>query len=470
MRVLERSTKLTLAAALVSAAVTLGVTVLPFVRFAYRSIGAHVALETAAGLIALLTAFLLALRLRRTRRVTDALLVFAMTLFGLRNLVLSVVPEIASVGQLDPSWGPLAGQVVATAALAAAAFVGDRHVRSPKRAAMLAVAWGAGIVAAIALVDAVFGLAVEFDPGLSPESSERPRVVGPPAVAGLQLASALLLGAASVAFLRRSRRDADELTAWFAIACAVGAFARLNYFLFPSLFSEWVYTGDVLRLGFYLLVLLGAAREIASWQRDRERLAVLEERRRVARDLHDGLAQELSFIATQAHRVALHDGAEAPAARAVAAAAARALDEARAAVSALSGVADQPLGEVVSRAAQEVAGRVGVDLRLDLQSELAVPATTSVAVMRVVREAIVNAERHGGARVVSITVRGDDGLRLAIVDDGSGFDVARALERPPRIDAGFGLLGMRERVESLGGRLRIDSTPGDGTRIEVSFP
>ncbi len=467
---LDRATKVTLAAALASAVITLGVTVLPFVRFAYRSIGAHVALETAAGLIALLAAFLLALRLRRTRSLTDALLVFAMTLFGLRNIMLAVVPEIAVPGQLAPSWGPLAAQLVATCALAAAPLVGDRQVRDPRRASLIAIAAAAAIVAVIGFVDAVVGLPVAIDPELSPESSERPRVVGPAPVAGLQLVSVLLFATASIAFLRRSRRDDDELTAWFAVACAVGAFARLNYFLFPSLLSAWVYTGDLLRLGFYLLVLCGAAREIASWQRDRERLAVLDERRRVARDLHDGLAQELSFIATQAHRVALQDGPEAAAARAVAAAAARALDEARAAVSALSGVADQPLDEMVAQAAQEVAGRVGVDLRLDLRTGVVVPAATRVAVMRVVREAIVNAERHGGARVVSVTVRGEDGLRLAIVDDGSGFDVATVLRQPPKIDAGFGLVGMRERVESLGGRLRIASTPGGGTRIEVSLP
>jgi signal transduction histidine kinase len=468
--VLERSTKLTLVAALVSAAITLGVTVLPFVRFAYRSSPAHVALETAAGLIALLAAFLLALRLRRTRRESDALLVFAMTLFGVGNLMLAVVPAIATPGRLAPTWGPLAGQLVATAALATASFGSDRRLPDPSRASAIAVGAGVAVIALIAGGDALFDLPLAIDPGLSPESSNRPRFVGNAAVLSVLLVSVLLFAAASVAFLRRSRRDGDELMAWFAIACAVGAFARVNYFMFPSLFSEWVYTGDLLRLGFYLLVLVGAAGEIASWQRDRERLAVVEERRRVARDLHDGLAQELTFIANQAHRVATRDGADPAAARAVAAAAGRALDEARAAVSALSGVADQPLDEVVARAAQEVAGRVGVDLRLDVEADVTVPAATRVALMRVVREAIVNAERHGGARVVSVTVRGESGLRLAIVDDGRGFDVDQVLRRPPKIDAGFGLVGMRERVESLGGRLRIASAPGQGTRIEVSLP
>ena len=467
---LERSTRITVAAALASAAITFAISVLPFTRFAYRSIPAHVALETAAGLIALLASFLLALRLRRTRKVSDALLVFALALFGLRNLILSVLPEIATPDRLAPTWAPLAGQLVATVALCVAAFVPEGRVRSPRHATVVALASATGIVVAIGLSDIIIDLPLGIDPQLSPESSRRPRVVGNPIVLGFQLFSVLLFAAATVGFLRRSHREADELTAWFAVACAVGGFARLNYFLFPSLFSEWLYTGDILRLGFYLLVLIGAAREITSWQLDRERLAVVEERRRVARELHDGLAQELSFIANQAQRISSHDSADAPLARAVAAAARRALDEARAAVSALTGAEQQPLDEVVAEAAQEAAGRAGVALRLDVPSGIAVGAPTRVAVMRIVREAIVNAERHGGAGNISVTIRHEDGLRLAIADDGCGFDVARAMQRAPRIDGGFGLVGMRERVESLGGRLRIASAPGRGTRIEVIIP
>jgi signal transduction histidine kinase len=467
---LERSTRMTVAAALVSAAITLAISVLPFTRFAYRSIPAHVALETAAGLIALLAAFLLALRLRRTRKLSDALLVFALALFGLRNLILSVLPEIATPDRLAPTWAPLAGQLVATVALCAAAFVPERRLYSPRRATAVALGSAAGVVFALGLSDIVVDLPLGIDPQLSPESSGRPRVVGNPVVLGVQLVSVLIIAAAMVGFLRRSRREADELTAWFAVACAVGAFARLNYFLFPSLFTEWFYTGDILRLGFYLLVLTGAAREIASWQLDRERLAVVEERRRVARELHDGLAQELSFIANQAQRISSHDGADVPSARAVAAAAQRALDEARAAVSALTGAEQQPLDEVVAEAAQEAAGRAGVALQLDVPTGIAVGAPTRVAVMRIVREAIVNAERHGRAATISVTVRHDGGLHLAIADDGCGFDVAWAMEQAPRIDGGFGLVGMRERVESLGGRLRIASAPGRGTRIEVILP
>jgi signal transduction histidine kinase len=467
---LERTTRITVAAALASAAITLAISVLPFTQFAYRSLPAHVALETAAGLIALLASFLLALRLRRTRRVSDALLVFALALFGLRNLVLAVLPEIATPDRLAPTWAPLAGQLVATVALSVAAFVPERRLRSPQHATAVALGAASGIVVVIGLSDIVVDLPLGIDPQLSPESSQRPRVVGNPVVLGVQLFSVLLFAAATVGFLRRSRREADELTAWFAVACAVGAFARLNYFLFPSLFSEWIYTGDVLRVGFYLLVLTGAAREVTSWQLDRERLAVVEERRRVARELHDGLSQELSFIANQAQRISAHDGADAPSARAVAAAARRALDEARAAVSALTGAEQPPLDEVVAEAARDAAGRAGVALELDVPTGIAVGAQTRVAVMRIVREAIANADRHGGAGTISVTIRHDGDLRLAIADDGCGFDVAHAMQQAPRIDGGFGLIGMRERVESLGGQLRIASAPGQGTRIEVSIP
>ena len=171
---------------------------------------------------------------------------------------------------------------------------------------------------------------------------------------------------------------------WFAAGAILAAFASLNYLFFPSLYSDWVYTGDFLRLGFYLLVLVGTGREIQTYWRRLADVAVLEERRRIARDLHDGLAQELAFIAAETRG---------PASKA----AERALDESRRAIAALTRPVDEPLHVALVQAAEEVAHRVGTQIRFEGETVSTVPGDTREALIRIVREAVTNAARHGGA-------------------------------------------------------------------------
>jgi signal transduction histidine kinase len=76
-----------------------------------------------------------------------------------------------------------------------------------------------------------------------------------------------------------------------------------------------------------------------------------------------------------------------------------------------------------------------------------------------VREAITNVGRHAQASTVRVTVEATDGFLLEIADDGCGFD--------PSQNGGFGLTGMKERAESVGGTFELDTSPGAGTRIRV---
>ena len=108
-------------------------------------------------------------------------------------------------------------------------------------------------------------------------------------------------GFAAVGFGRRAVDRGSELSLWLANACVLAAFARLHYFMFPSLYSEWVYTGDFFRLGFYVLLVIGAAREIARLQRG----AAEQPCSRSGggwRVSSDGVAQEPGFIAIQAEQ------------------------------------------------------------------------------------------------------------------------------------------------------------------------
>jgi signal transduction histidine kinase len=241
----------------------------------------------------------------------------------------------------------------------------------------------------------------------------------------------------------------------------VAAFSRLNYFLFPSLYSEWVYAGDFLRLAFYGLILAGALREIVTYQRELAEVAVHRERRRIARELHDGLAQELVFISGQARRLS---GADGPVAAHIAAAASRALDESRHAIATLARPVDAPLAGSLAQAAEEVAARAGVRLELDLVPGIQASDAVHDALMRIVREAVGNAIRHGGAKQVRIRLTESDGVRMSVEDDGTGFPG----HQPD--GTGFGLVSMRERAQALGGTFELARGTDGGVRVEVWLP
>jgi signal transduction histidine kinase len=189
------------------------------------------------------------------------------------------------------------------------------------------------------------------------------------------------------------------------------------------------------------------------------RTAVRDERRRLAREIHDGLAQDLAFIVRETmrlepslHRDRIRDAAD------------RALGESRLAMQALA-AAERPLPALLRDAAESVAVRAGATVEVDGAGDGGLSADARRALMRIVREASSNGVRHGGAR--SIALRYDAGrpFTLCIADDGHGFDPAA--ERAP---TAFGLDSMRERAEALGGRLDVRSAPGHGTQIEVSIP
>jgi signal transduction histidine kinase len=461
---------MTLATAAAAAVATLLVSLVPAVHLAYMSPSGHVAIETAAALIALLVAYLLLGRFLRDGQLRDLVLTAALATLGFTNLVFASIPLAASSGiHRFSTWAPVAGRLLGGFLFALAAFVPARALRRPRQALLPVMLACAAVLGLIALVFAVAAphLPLGINPGLSPTSPDRPRVVGNPAVLIVQLVSMLLFALAAVGFARERERTGDALLHWFAIGSVLAAFSHLNYFLFPSLYSNWVYMGDFLRLAFYLVLLIGAAREIDIYQRQMAESAALEERRRLARELHDGLAQELAFISTQSRWLAQSVEGEEAQARLdqLALAAARALDESRGAIAALTRPLDEPLEVAVAQAAEEVADRVGVKVRLKLQRDIQVSPTCRAALLRIVREAVTNTARHANASEVTVSLASNGRLELRISDNGVGFDPAAK-----RDGWGFGIMSMRERAQAVGGELEIRSRVGEGTEIEVVIP
>jgi len=204
-----------------------------------------------------------------------------------------------------------------------------------------------------------------------------------------------------------------------------------------------------------------------------------EERRRLARELHDGLGQDLTALKNQLELLTREAGGAAAGglgARLAGAMeiAARALNDTRELSRLLRPPILDDLGLVpalswLARTLRESAGlevRVaseGVDDRLASDLE--------ILVFRVAQEALTNVLKHSGAASAAVLLRRRGGwLELEVADTGRGFDAASALDPARGGTAGSGLRGMRDRLELFGGRLRLTSTPRAGTRLQAAVP
>ena len=237
-------------------------------------------------------------------------------------------------------------------------------------------------------------------------------------------------------------------------------------------------------LGYEALLRESAQRQalIEELQATRQALAARErdagahaERERLAREIHDTLAQGLTSIQLllrAAERDVPIDPASAGERLALARETAQVnLEEARRFVRALPppGLENGSVTEALRRLAVQASGRSEVAVRTQVSGdEQPLPAGVATAVLRIAQSAIGNAVEHSGASTVAATVTFmDDEVALDVVDDGIGFAPDAVV---PGRDRGHGLSVMRSRAESEGGRLSVESTPGQGTAVAATFP
>jgi signal transduction histidine kinase len=131
---------------------------------------------------------------------------------------------------------------------------------------------------------------------------------------------------------------------------------------------------------------------------------------------------------------------------------------------------DLGLVAAVQVLAEGISQRTGLHVRVQSSLKRRLPAAAETALYRVVQEALANVVRHSGARNATVQLDSDaeGNVRCAVSDDGAGFDAGAVLSG--RRPAGLGLLGIRERVDAMGGSLRIVSRPGKGTELSVEVP
>jgi signal transduction histidine kinase len=457
-----RPRSVTLLSALVAGLFTDLVIMIPSLQFAYRSIAVHAMLEVTATLIAFVTTVLVWGRLSWRRGLDDLLLFVAIALLSVTSLLFAVIPA-AIWREPHPfsTWTTVVSAGLTAALLAAAALIHRPRLRNYEHSARLAiVAMGVSLVVIGTVVGTLIDkLPTGIDPARSPLNVPG-LVSGNRVIVIAQVAIALLFLVAAAGFTLRAEETGDEFLLWLGAGAMFAAFARVNYFIFPSLYSEWVYTGDLLRFIWHLLLFIGAVREIQVYQRVYAEARVLAERRRIARDLHDGLAQELAFIANKTRELA-GGTVTRPVLLQVASAAQRGLDESRRAIQALTLTSDEPFDIALVQTVEEVADRLGARVEVDAEPAPEISTDQREQLLRIVREAVTNAGAHAQADLVRVSFTNGGPLYLRVEDDGVGFDPAETGSR------GFGLLTMEERARAIGADFRVTSTIGRGTAIEV---
>jgi signal transduction histidine kinase len=426
--------------------------------------GARAAIETAITLSALLSFALLLAYFNQARRLRELLLLLALGTLAITDFAFSALPTLTGV--MNAGGGEaarLACEALVAATLAVAAFTpAEKPAGGARRSIAIAAAAGIGTFGLVWLLDMIAG--VHSAAGSRSHQGGFAAATGDPVALTVTVLCVCVLVAASVAFVARAGR-ADAEAGLLAGASVMLGVWWLQYLVTPAAAVDTVTPGQLPRLVAYALLLWAAMRRYARMRDEATLAAIIAERQRIARDLHDGLAQDLAVIATHGQRLSSELGSDHP----LTIAARRALVASRGAIVDLSASAAPTTGAALRQVAEELGARfgvtVGVQIKIDLAPQGAIDLTPTdrEEVVRIAREAIVNAIRHGGARRIDVTLEchGRD-LRLRISDDGCGI-VDGALQSKQ----GFGLRTMRARADSLGGRLTARQGAHGGTEVEV---
>ena len=211
--------------------------------------------------------------------------------------------------------------------------------------------------------------------------------------------------------------------------------------------------------------------QLARYAATAEQLAISRERNRIGRELHDTLAHSLSAVAVQLEAVSTLWEDDPQSARAMLAqslvATRQGLTESRRAIQALraSPLEDMGLALSIRHLAESVAERSNLKLKLEVAEQLVdLAPEVEQGIYRIADQTLANVARHALARNLLVRLmQSSEKLQLKIVDDGHGFDPTVTPEH-----GHFGLRGLYERAQLIGGKLVIESRPGDGTTVHLT--
>jgi signal transduction histidine kinase len=428
----------------------------------HRSLPTHWALpqvrlvlQTAVAVAAWIVALLAGVRFSVEGRRLDLLLCTGFLVGGLSTFAFSVVPVFGGQTVHRPeAWAGVIGRFFSWVLITAAPFTRGRS-RLGSRA--LGNCCLAASIALFLIWTATRSMGSSLLPSIYPQSGDN----APPLLTGWLAAQALLNLLALVGFALRFRSKHEDLDRWLGFGATLMLFASLNYLLTPPLGSDYVSQGDFLRVVAYGVLMVGAWRAIRYAEFGR---AVAEERARVAREIHDGLAQYLFAVAT--HATMLEHADESTRTDTIANlkhAAVAAQQEARFAVLALSSASGTaPFDAALRRYIDFLTADGELAVELDIDSTVRLAPDEQIEVFRIVQEGLANVRKHANATRAEVTIgeRLDGERVVSIRDDGEGFDGKTTA-------AGQGLKNIRARAETIDGGFTLKSRPGFGTALEV---
>jgi signal transduction histidine kinase len=423
----------------------------PSLRNTYSLPQVRLVLDTAVTLAAAIVAVLAGVRFSVEGRRLDLLLCSGFAAAAAATLAFSIAPVLGGESlHRTEFWAGLGGRLFAALLIAAAPF-SRRRVNARGRAL------GEALLAVAIVLGLIWWLAQQGGTAL-PSVAEGVGADQPSQLIVALAAQSVFSLVAMVGWGLRFRSHRNDLDRWLCLAATLALFAELHYVFTPLLSPRYVSQGDFLRLLSYSVLLVGVWRAIRFAEFGR---AVSEERARVAREIHDGLAQYLFAVST--HASMLEQGVEPEKTLAqLKEAAAAAQQEARFAVLALSSAGGSaPFDAALRRYIDFLTADGQLEVELEIEDGIRLAPDEQIEVFRIVQEGLANARKHAGARRADVRIEEREGERLvSVVDDGAGFDEAE-------ISPGQGLKNMRARAASIGGGFRMTSFPGRGTALEV---
>lgn len=479
----------------VLSAATLAAALVPEIPLTLRAPGLNLVVGEAAAIVAALSS-LLAWQHYCLTRERGILLVIGglLALFCLQILLLLAHLSVGGSG-FSPAaahavlYGRTTIQLVGVASICAGLFDVLRALPSPMgRVPMVAVVVGPSLVGLV-----VAALGARFEPDL-------PALVARDALAtfddqvlstglvvpvtqwnvALQGSIGILAALGSVRAWQQVHRE--PLAAILAVGLIFTAVGQVHAAMAPAFHPAIETTGDLLGFGFYLSLAIGGivslrdatARLRAAMSTEAELTdvqiagAVLRERNRIAREVHDGIAQDLWLARLRLEEVeTARASPEARAAlRVVDEIISRALEDARSSVLALrTEDVSTALDAIIRRQAEAFTFASGVPVQITVEGTVTdLTARTAAHLSRILTEALTNVHKHADATLVRVSVEADEALaRLSITDNGAGFEVHK-------VSQGFGLESMAERASLVGGELTIESAPFGGTRLVLDVP